>query len=153
LIISQTLAQRPIPIYGKGDNIRDWLYVEDHCRALLLVLENGQPGETYNIGAQNERSNLEVVYQVLQLLQERQTEGPSLEQLITFVKDRPGHDWRYALDASKIRNQLGWQPETSFTEGLKRTINWYLGHRDWINRILSGAYRDYLVQQYGQSTM
>ena len=153
LIITQALARKPIPIYGKGDNIRDWLYVEDHCRALLMVLENGRLGETYNIGAQNERSNLEVVHQVLQLLQDRQPGSYSLKDLITFVKDRPGHDWRYALDTTKIIRELGWQPEVTFTAGLERTIHWYLDHRNWINRIQSGAYRDYLLRQYGRSTI
>lgn len=153
LMINQALARKPIPIYGKGDNIRDWLYVEDHCGALLRVLEQGRPGETYNIGAENERSNLEVMHLVLRLLQERLPGRPPLEELITFVKDRPGHDWRYALDATKIRRELGWQPTIDFTEGLERTVDWYLAHREWIARISSGAYRDYLLRQYGQSAI
>ena len=151
LVIAQALDHKPIPIYGKGDNIRDWLYVEDHCRALLRVLEDGRPGETYNIGAQNERSNLEVVHQILQILQDQQADGYPLTDLITFVKDRPGHDWRYALDTTKLNRELGWRPEVSFTTGLERTINWYLGQRDWISRIKSGLYRDYLARQYGSA--
>ncbi|MFP3867713.1 MAG: dTDP-glucose 4,6-dehydratase [Desulfobacteraceae bacterium] len=153
LIITQALGRKPIPVYGQGDNIRDWLYVEDHCRALEMVLENGRGGQTYNIGARNEHSNLDVVYQVLQLLQDCQPGSNSLKDLITFVKDRPGHDWRYALDTTKINQEIGWQPEVDFTAGLKRTIDWYLEHRGWINRIQSGAYRDYLVRQYGRSTV
>lgn len=147
--LSQALEGKPIPIYGRGDNIRDWLFVEDHCRALLLVLEQGTPGQTYNIAGNQERPNLELVHLLLRLLQEINPELGNLERLITMVTDRPGHDWRYALDTGKIESQLGWRPRVSLEEGLRQTVNWYLSHGDWLERVRSRAYRDYLRQQYG----
>jgi dTDP-glucose 4,6-dehydratase len=151
--LSQALQQQPIPIYGQGANVRDWLFVEDHCRALLLVLEQGRPGETYNIGGREERPNLELVRLLLRLLKEMRPELGDPERLITFVPDRPGHDWRYALDTGKIEAQLGWRPQVSLEEGLRRTISWYLQHLDWLERRRSQDYRAYLQQQYGDEVM
>lgn len=145
----QALEGKPIPIYGAGTNIRDWLFVEDHCRALLLVLEQGQVGETYNIGGRQELPNLELVRLFLRLLEEMRSDLTDLEKQITFVPDRPGHDWRYALNTDKIETQLGWRPQVSLEDGLKRTISWYLSHGEWLARVRSQAYRDYLRQQYG----
>jgi dTDP-glucose 4,6-dehydratase len=143
------LEGKPIPIYGRGQNIRDWLFVEDHCRALLLVLERGLPGETYNIAGGQERPNLEVVRLLLGLLEDFKPEHRDLERLITFVPDRPGHDWRYALNTGKIEAQLGWRPRVSLEEGLRGTVRWYLTHPEWLERVRSGAYRSYLRHQYG----
>lgn len=144
VVILNALAGRPIPVYGKGDNVRDWLYVEDHARALLLVFEQGRVGETYNIGGHNERSNIEVVRTICSLLDELVEElavTGSHADLITFVTDRPGHDWRYAIDAGKIERELGWVPQETFETGLRRTVAWYLANQDWCQRILSGDYR------------
>jgi dTDP-glucose 4,6-dehydratase len=137
------LAGRPIPVYGRGANVRDWLFVEDHVRALLTVLEGGRPGETYNIGGGSERQNLEVVETICSLLDElvELPAVPAHARLIAFVPDRPGHDWRYAIDARKIQRELGWVPEQSFEAGLRRTVQWYLENRRWWERILSGEYR------------
>ncbi len=147
--IRQALEQKPIPIYGQGGNVRDWLFVEDHCRALLTVLEQGQLGETYNIGGMQEKTNLELVRLLLNLLQEMRPDLGDLNRLITFVPDRPGHDWRYALNCKKIDAALGWRPLVNLEEGLGRTISWYLSHQEWLNRVCSGAYRQFLQQQYG----
>ena len=147
--LSQALEGKPIPIYGRGDNIRDWLYVTDHCRALLLVLEQGAPGETYNIGGGQEKPNLELVRLLLRVLSELRPELVDLERLITFVPDRPGHDWRYALDTGKIEAQLGWRPQVTLEQGLRETVGWYLAQAGWLERVRSGAYRDFLRQQYG----
>jgi dTDP-glucose 4,6-dehydratase len=143
VVILNALQGKPIPVYGKGDNVRDWLYVEDHVRALLIVLEKGHVGETYNIGGHNEKSNLEVVHAICAALDELAPD-PAVgnhSSLITFVKDRPGHDWRYAIDAGKIGRELGWTPEESFETGLRKTVLWYLENREWCERILSGSYR------------
>lgn len=147
--LSQALDGKPIPIYGKGDNIRDWLFVEDHCRALLRVLEEGAPGETYNIAGNQEKPNLEVVRLLLRLVAEAKPELRDLERLITMVPDRPGHDWRYALNTGKIEARLGWRPLVSLEQGLRDTVAWYLGHSEWLNRVRTGAYRSFLRQQYG----
>ncbi len=147
--IRQALEQKPIPIYGQGGNVRDWLFVEDHCRALLTVLEQGKLGETYNIGGMQEKTNLELVRLLLNLLKEMRPDLGDLQRLITFVPDRPGHDWRYALDCKKIDTALGWRPLVNLEEGLGRTISWYLSHQEWLNRVCSGAYRQFLQQQYG----
>ena len=147
--LSQALQGGPIPIYGRGGNVRDWLFVEDHCRALLMVLEAGQAGETYNIAGGEERPNLELVRLLLKLLQEKRPDLGDLAKLITFVPDRPGHDWRYALNTGKIEAALGWRPLVTLEEGLRRTIGWYLEHQDWLERLRSTEYRAFLRQQYG----
>ncbi|HAF99147.1 dTDP-glucose 4,6-dehydratase [Paenibacillus lactis] len=142
LMISRALNNDPLPVYGDGLNIRDWLYVEDHCSAIDLVIHKGRVGEVYNIGGNNERTNLHIVQTIL-----RELGKP--ESLITYVEDRPGHDRRYGIDPTKITKELGWQPKYHFESGIKETIQWYLDNKDWWTRIQSGAYRDYLDRQYG----
>ncbi|MGC6583592.1 dTDP-glucose 4,6-dehydratase [Paenibacillus sp. Dod16] len=142
LIISRALNDESLPVYGDGLNIRDWLYVEDHCSAIDLVIHQGKIGEVYNIGGNNERTNLHIVQTIL-----RELGKP--ESLITYVADRPGHDRRYGIDPTKIMNELGWKPKHNFETGIKETIQWFLNHKDWWTRIQSGAYRDYMTQQYG----
>ncbi|MFA4901296.1 MAG: dTDP-glucose 4,6-dehydratase [Desulfobaccales bacterium] len=151
--LSQALAGKSIPIYGQGTNVRDWLFVEDHCRALLAVLEQGRVGETYNIGGRQEVPNLELVRLLLRLLGQMRPDLGDLDRLITFVADRPGHDWRYALDISKIESQLGWHPQVGLEEGLRRTVAWYLNHQDWLGRVQSQAYRAFLTKQYGAGVL
>jgi dTDP-glucose 4,6-dehydratase len=141
LMIINALAGKPLPVYGKGENVRDWLYVDDHARALCLVLEQGQVGETYNIGGHNEKTNLEVVQTLCHILDEMRPTSAPHNQLITFVTDRPGHDLRYAIDASKIQKTLGWQPLETFDTGLRKTVQWYLDNRDWWQRVRDGRYR------------
>jgi dTDP-glucose 4,6-dehydratase len=142
LMIINGLEGRPLPVYGSGLNIRDWLFVDDHADALLCVAERGQPGETYNIGGHNEMTNLDVVRRICALLDEMAPDpaGPR-ERLITYVKDRPGHDARYAIDADKIGRELGWTPKETFDTGLRRTVRWYLDNRSWWQDIRSGVYR------------
>ena len=142
LAIANALNDQPIPVYGDGQNVRDWIYVEDHCRAVLRVMQDGTPGATYNIGARNQRRNLDVVTSLLETLGKPRT-------LIKFVKDRPGHDRRYAIDPSKTEEELGWQPVESWDSGLQKTIDWYLKNNEWMERARSGAYRDYYKNQYG----
>jgi len=148
-VILNAIHGKPLPIYGDGLQIRDWLYVEDHAKALIKVVTEGEVGETYNIGGHNEKTNLEVVQTICDLLEELAPEKPSglgkYRDLITFVKDRPGHDARYAIDSSKIQRDLGWVPEETFETGLRKTVQWYLGNRDWWGRVLSGDYRLELV--------
>ncbi|MGY0714006.1 dTDP-glucose 4,6-dehydratase [Azospirillum argentinense] len=141
LVILKGLKGEPLPVYGKGDNIRDWLYVEDHARALRLVLDKGMIGESYNIGGYNERTNLDVVRTICALLDEMAPAGGPHDRLITFVADRPGHDKRYAIDASKITRELGWKPQETFETGLRKTVAWYLENRSWWEAILNGSYR------------
>ena len=141
LIITRALADESLPVYGKGENVRDWLYVEDHCSAIDLVIRKGREGEVYNIGGHNERTNLEVVRTVLKELNKP-------ESLITYVTDRPGHDQRYAIDPTKIHNELGWLPETKFDDGIKKTVKWYLDNREWWETILRGEYQDYYEHMY-----
>lgn len=143
LMILKGLAGEPLPVYGRGENVRDWLYVEDHVVALLTVLERGTPGETYAVGGRGERTNLEVVRRICRLLDELRPRpgGGSHESLITFVADRPGHDLRYAIDPSKIERELGWRAAVPFEEGLRRTVRWYLDNPRWCERVTSGAYR------------
>ncbi|WP_339294982.1 dTDP-glucose 4,6-dehydratase [Paenibacillus sp. FSL W7-1279] len=143
LIISRALNDEALPVYGDGLNIRDWLYVEDHCSAIDLVIHQGKIGEIYNIGGNNERTNLHIVQTILKELGKP-------ESLITYVEDRPGHDRRYGIDPTKITNELGWKPKHNFETGIKETIQWFLSHKDWWTRIQSGAYRDYITQQYGK---
>lgn len=143
LVILNAKAGKSLPIYGKGDNVRDWLDVDDHARALRLVLEKGVPGETYNIGGHNERTNLEVVRQICRLLDEMRPDSPHVPHadLITYVADRPGHDKRYAIDAGKIERELGWRPVETFETGLRRTVAWYLDNDEWCRDVQSGGYR------------
>ncbi|GIO57076.1 MULTISPECIES: dTDP-glucose 4,6-dehydratase [Paenibacillus] len=142
LMISRALNEQPLPVYGDGLNIRDWLYVEDHCSAIDLVIHQGKPGEVYNIGGNNERTNLHIVRTILEELGKP-------ESLITHVQDRPGHDRRYGIDPAKITRELGWEPKYDFESGIKETIQWYLDHKDWWARIQSGEYQDYYKKQYG----
>ncbi len=143
LVILNALDGKPLPIYGKGNQIRDWLYVEDHARALYKVVTQGSIGETYNIGGHNEKQNIEVVKTICHILDELkpQPDGQSYESLITFVKDRPGHDLRYAIDASKIEHQLGWTPEETFDSGIRKTVEWYLDNLEWCRRVQDGSYQ------------
>jgi dTDP-glucose 4,6-dehydratase len=143
LIIHNALHGKPLPVYGTGSNIRDWLFVEDHCSAIERVLDAGMPGEVYNIGGNNEKTNLDVVHAICDLLDEFKPDaaiGPR-RNLISFVADRPGHDQRYAIDATKIKTQLGWEPEQTFESGLRRTVRWYLDHQEWTQRVMDGSYR------------
>lgn len=141
LMITRALADQPLPVYGKGENIRDWLYVEDHCSAIDLIIHNGREGEVYNIGGHNERTNLQVVITILKELNKP-------ESLIHYVTDRPGHDMRYAIDPSKIHNELGWLPETKFEDGIKLTVKWYLENRPWWEHIINGEYKNYYEKMY-----
>jgi len=143
-MVLNALAGKPLPVYGKGTQVRDWLYVEDHARALWTVLQNGAIGETYNIGGHNEQRNIDVVHTLCSLLEKhapRAAGTAPYESLITFVKDRPGHDTRYAIDAGKIERELGWVPQETFATGLEKTVRWYLGNRQWWQRVLDGSYR------------
>ncbi len=151
LVIHNALAGKPLPIYGDGQQVRDWLYVGDHCAALHRVLEAGRVGETYNVGGWNEKTNLEVVRTLCALLDELRprADGQSYAMQITFVADRPGHDRRYAIDAGKLERELGWQPAESFETGIRRTVRWYLDHPDWVEQVTSGAYRDWVGHHYG----
>lgn len=150
LVISNALARKPLPIYGDGLNIRDWLYVGDHCSAIRCVLENGKIGETYNVGGHNERNNVTIVKTICAILDEmRPHPDGSYANLITYVKDRPGHDRRYAIDSTKLQTQLGWKPKECFETGIRKTVQWYLDHQDWVKNVQSGAYREWTAKQYG----
>lgn len=148
LAILNAVNDKPVPIYGTGDNIRDWLYVDDHARALRLVLEQGQLGETYNIGGWNEKSNLEVVQFICTILDELRPQGAPHSRLITHVQDRPGHDRRYAIDAGKIERSLGWKPQETFESGLRKTVEWYLSNTGWVDGVTSGEYQKWIDQNY-----
>jgi dTDP-glucose 4,6-dehydratase len=161
LMILNAVDGKKLPIYGAGMNVRDWLYVEDHCAAIYAVLQNGQNGETYNIGGENEQPNINVVRKICETLEElypiaaNKLFQPSADiqnynDLITFVKDRPGHDWRYAINCDKIKEELGWTPSVSFEAGLKKTIQWYLEHRQWIDNVRSGEYMKWIEKNYGE---
>jgi dTDP-glucose 4,6-dehydratase len=152
LVILNAVNGKPLPIYGKGDNIRDWLYVDDHARALRLVLEKGTPGETYNIGGWNEKTNLEVVQSICATLDELHPQGAPHSKLITYVADRPGHDKRYAIDANKIAHELGWKPLENFESGLRKTVEWYLHNTDWVRGVTSGEYQNWMQKQYGANS-
>ena len=149
LMIVNALAGKPLPVYGDGMQIRDWLYVKDHCSAIRAVLAGGRLGETYNVGGWNEKPNIEIVKTVCALLDELRpaAEGP-YARLITYVKDRPGHDRRYAIDARKIERELGWRPAETFETGIRKTVQWYLDHADWVARVQSGSYRDWVATNY-----
>jgi len=151
LVLLNALAGKPLPIYGDGQQVRDWLYVQDHCRAIVRVLEAGKVGETYNIGGWNEKTNLEVVNTLCAVLDELQprADGKGYAEQITYVKDRPGHDRRYAIDARKIERELGWKPQETFETGIRKTVQWYLVNQAWVEGVTSGAYRQWVGQQYG----
>ena len=150
LVILNALAGKPLPIYGDGQQIRDWLYVKDHCSAIRRVLEAGQLGETYNVGGWNEKPNLDVVNTICCILDELRpkSDGSSYVSQITYVKDRPGHDRRYAIDATKLERELGWKPAETFDTGIRKTVQWYLSNQEWTDGVLSGSYRDWLKKQY-----
>ena len=141
-MIANALADKPLPVYGEGLNVRDWLYVEDHCKAIDLIIRNGKVGEVYNVGGHNEKRNIDIVKIIC-----RELKKP--ESLITHVTDRKGHDMRYAIDPTKIKNELGWYPETKFEDGIKKTIKWYLDNKEWWETIISGEYQNYYEKMYG----
>lgn len=151
LAIHNALAGKAIPVYGDGQNIRDWLYVSDHCTAINRVLADGRLGETYNIGGSSEKKNIELVELICAILDDERArdDGKSYKEQITFVKDRPGHDRRYAIDAGKISDELGWAPKESFDTGIRKTVKWYLSNQDWVRNVTTGAYRDWIAAQYG----
>lgn len=148
LMILNCLRGKPLPVYGKGDNIRDWLFVKDHCSAIDAALTQGQIGETYTIGTRNEKNNLEIVHKICELMDSKHPEGAPHKNLITFVKDRPGHDFRYAIDPSKIEKELGWKPSYNFDQAIEETVDWFLNNRSWWEEILTGDYSKYYEQQY-----
>ncbi|MDI3382345.1 dTDP-glucose 4,6-dehydratase [Xenophilus aerolatus] len=151
LMIVNAIAGKPLPVYGDGMQVRDWLYVKDHCSAIRRVLEAGRIGETYNVGGWNEKPNIEIVKTVCALLDELRprTDGKRYAEQITYVTDRPGHDRRYAIDARKLERELGWKPAETFDTGIRKTVEWYLAHEDWVRNVQSGAYRDWVSKQYG----
>ena len=151
LMIVNALAGKPLPVYGDGMQVRDWLYVKDHCSAIRRVLEAGRLGETYNVGGWNEKPNLDIVHTVCTLLDELRpkADGSSYKAQITHVQDRPGHDRRYAIDARKIERELGWRPAETFETGIRKTVQWYLDHPEWVQHVQSGSYRDWVHKQYG----
>ncbi|WP_410498591.1 dTDP-glucose 4,6-dehydratase [Chitinibacter sp. S2-10] len=151
LVILNALNGKPLPIYGDGQQIRDWLYVKDHCAAIRRVLEAGQVGETYNVGGWNEKANLDVVKTICSLLDELQprADGQSYTEQISYVTDRPGHDRRYAIDATKLARELGWKPAETFESGIRKTVEWYLANQNWVSNVASGAYREWVLTQYG----
>lgn len=150
LVILNALEGKNLPVYGKGDQIRDWLYVEDHARALYTVVTQGSLGETYNIGGHNEKKNLDVVLTICDLLDELVPKNTSYREQITYVADRPGHDRRYAIDASKISHDLNWKPQETFESGIRKTVEWYLTNQQWVDNIKSGAYKSWIEQNYGE---
>ena len=153
LIIHNALADKPLPIYGDGQQIRDWLYVQDHCSAIRRVLQDGKIGETYNIGGWNEKPNLEVVHTLCAMLDDLspRADGTPYASQITYVTDRPGHDRRYAIDATKINRELGWKPAETFETGIRKTVEWYLTHQDWVRNVTSGDYKKWIETNYAQS--
>jgi len=152
LLIINAVSDKQLPVYGKGKNIRDWIYVADHCEAIYEVLQNGEIGETYFIGGNCEKKNIEIVETICDILDEIKPNpnGKSYKDQITYVKDRPGHDFRYAMDITKIKKELGWQPKESFESGIRKTINWYLNNQQWVKRITSGEYRKWISKNYGR---
>jgi dTDP-glucose 4,6-dehydratase len=150
LMIYNAVKRKPLPVYGDGGNVRDWLYVGDHCDAVRLALKRGRPGETYNIGGNAEKTNLAVVQTICAILDELRTDTAPHEKLISYVKDRPGHDRRYAINPEKLCNELGWQPRERFETGLRKTVGWYLDHMKWVDNIASGAYRNWVDLNYGK---
>jgi dTDP-glucose 4,6-dehydratase len=152
LVVLNALKGVPLPVYGDGKNVRDWLYVEDHCDAICTVLNGGVPGQTYNIGGRQEMSNLEVVQQICAILDDLRPIQKPYGSLITFVKDRPGHDRRYAMDIAKIESELGWRPQETFVSGLRKTIEWYLDNLEWVEHVTSGSYREWIALQYNPTS-
>jgi dTDP-glucose 4,6-dehydratase len=152
LMIHNAIGGKPLPIYGDGQNVRDWLYVEDHCDAILSVLERGRVGETYNVGGLNEQRNLDVVQALCTILDELHPEGTPHNRLITYVKDRPGHDHRYAIDCTKLQNELGWSPRESFSSGIRKTVQWYIDNSAWVEKVVSGEYREWIKGNYDVRT-
>jgi len=150
LIVLNARDGKPLPVYGDGKNVRDWLYVTDHCEAIRTIMEKGARGETYNIGGHAEMENITIVEMICDLVDEIEPAGASRRRLITFVKDRPGHDRRYAIDFSKLSGELGWRPAESFASGLRKTVLWYLEHKEWNERVRSGAYQSWIREQYGE---
>jgi dTDP-glucose 4,6-dehydratase len=151
LVISHAIEGKPIPVYGDGRNVRDWIHVADHCKAVDLVFHKAKAGDIYNIGGRNERQNMDIIRMLLAMVAEKTgTDRTALLNLMTFVKDRPGHDRRYAIDPSKIEGELGWRPEMPFEKGLEKTVDWYLENKRWWHRIVSGEYREYYQRQYGE---
>ena len=152
LVIHNALAGKPLPVYGNGLQVRDWLYVEDHCAAIRRVLEAGKVGEVYNVGGWSEKTNIDIVRTLCRMLDAKQprADGQPYENLITYVADRPGHDIRYAIDATKIATELGWKPAETFETGIEKTVNWYLEHQDWVNNITSGDYRNWIQTHYSE---
>ncbi|MFZ0684123.1 MAG: dTDP-glucose 4,6-dehydratase [Terriglobales bacterium] len=150
LMILNACAGKPLPVYGDGKNVRDWLYVEDHCRAIRAVLAKGSVGETYNVGGRSEKKNLEIIGNVCHLLDQLRPNDPVVphEKLVTFVQDRPGHDRRYAMDTRKIERELNWRPVETFESGIRKTVLWYLEHEDWVRDVTSGSYRQWMTKQY-----
>ncbi len=150
LMIVNALAGKPLPVYGDGMQVRDWLYVKDHCSAIREVLDRGKPGETYNVGGWNEKPNIEIVQTICRLLDEmRPDPAGSYLRLITHVADRPGHDRRYAIDAHKLERELGWRPAETFETGVRKTVRWYLDNPDWVSHVQSGSYREWVGMNYG----
>ena len=151
LMILNALEGKPLPVYGDGRNVRDWLYVRDHCKAIWTIMKHGSKGETYNTGGSNELENIRIVEMICDTLDELQKwgGGRSRRDLITFVKDRPGHDRRYAIDSTKLKQGLGWAPEESLESGLRKTIQWYLDNQEWVNRVKSGEYQSWIKEHYG----
>ncbi len=150
LIVLNARDGKPLPVYGDGRNVRDWLYVTDHCEAIRTIMEKGARGETYNIGGHAEMENITIVEMICDLVDEIEPAGAPRRRLITFVKDRPGHDRRYAIDFSKLSGELGWKPAESFASGLRKTVLWYLEHKEWNERVRSGAYQSWIREQYGE---
>jgi len=152
LVIHNALVGKPLPVYGNGLQVRDWLYVEDHCAAIRRVLEAGKVGEVYNVGGWNEKTNIDIVRTLCRMLDAKKprADGQSYADLITYVTDRPGHDLRYAIDATKIATELGWKPAETFETGIEKTVNWYLAHQDWVNNITSGDYRNWIQTHYSE---
>jgi len=151
LMIINALEGKPLPVYGRGENVRDWLYVDDHCNAIWTVINKGGIGETYNIGGNNEWRNIDLVHKICEVLaEETGTEPGEYKQLITFVKDRPGHDLRYAIDSTKLKRELGWQPQETFETGIRKTIRWYLENQSWVESVKTGEYRNWLAKNYDQ---
>ena len=151
LSINNIINNKQLPVYGKGENIRDWLYVEDHVSAIDVIFHNGKIGETYNIGGHNEWKNIDLIKELCRQMDSKLNRKPGTsEKLISFVKDRAGHDMRYAIDATKLKTELGWEPSLQFEEGLSKTIDWYLNNKKWLSNVVSGNYSSYYQEQYGK---